>query len=125
MEYTLSAKTPLSSSIRQDQNKSYCPDAAEGASPDAAIKLLSIGRMYQQNPKLATVAITEGNDVLMLKDAGRKPVIASSAHNIHHVYFENRQVSSSMCLPYKGTAGVARNELFSCRLHAGQQLVSE
>jgi hypothetical protein len=95
MEYSLYAQTSLTPSIRQVQNNSYCPDAAEDVSADASIKLLSIGRMYQKQQKLAVVAVTEANDVLMLRDAGRKPVIAPSAHRIHHVSFENRQVSST------------------------------
>jgi hypothetical protein len=92
MEYSLYSKANHKTSIRQVQNNSYCPDAADSITSDVSIKLLSIGRMYQQHQKLAAVAITEGNDVVMLRDAARKPIIASSAHNIHHVYFENRQV---------------------------------
>ena len=96
LEYSLIAKAPLASSIRQVQNNTFCPDAASSASSDVSIKLLSIGRMYQQHQKLAAVAVTEGNDVVMLRDSARKPVVTSSGHNILHVYFENRQVLVSV-----------------------------
>ena len=97
LKYSLYPKSVQDATIRQVQNNTFCPDAAGSASPDASIKLLSVGRMYQQHQKLAAVAVTEGNDVLMLRDAARKPVVASSAHNILHVYFENRQVRPVRC----------------------------
>lgn len=94
MEYSLSTKSPQSSSIRQLANATYCPDDADSGSPQTSIKLLSIGRVYPKHNKLAVVAVTEANDVVMLKESGRKPIILRSKRNIHHVHFENRQVST-------------------------------
>lgn len=70
---------------------SFCPNST-AHDPEASIKLVTLGKVYPKQRRLAAVAVTEADTVLMLRDKGLPPVTASSPAAVHHVQLDHRQV---------------------------------
>eukprot|EP00892_Ulva_mutabilis_P010143 jgi/Ulvmu1/7500/UM037_0044.1 len=91
LEHPASTRSQAPISMRQLPATSYCPNAT-AHEPEASIKLVALGKVYPKQRKLAAVAVTEDNVVLMLRDKGQPPVTASATSAVHHVQLEQRQV---------------------------------
>lgn len=91
LEHPASTRTQARLTLQPVMDNSYCPDSVT-PEPDASIKLITLGKVYPKQRKLAAVAVTEANAVLMLRDKGRPPIAASGTSAIHHVQLEHRQV---------------------------------
>jgi hypothetical protein len=87
--------TPVGS-VSPIPNNSYCPPCEAPSEPQKAIALLSIGKIVPKQRKLAVVAVTASNEVLMLRDRGRHPLTTQVDSLVLHVYHENRQARRSL-----------------------------
>lgn len=91
LEHSASSRVETPLDMHALEAKSFCPNST---TPDAeaSIKLLTLGKVYPTQSKLAAVAVTEANRVLMLRDNGESPIIAHSGSPVHRVQLEHRQV---------------------------------
>lgn len=91
LEHGATARTEAPLTMRLLQGNSFCPNST-AQDPKSSIKMLTLGRVYPKQRKLAAVAVTEADSVLMLREHNQAPVTAHSGSTILNVLLENRQV---------------------------------
>jgi hypothetical protein len=110
-------------SIVTIRNNSYCPPCESQGATRQSIKLVDIGRMLTKQRRIVGVAVTEANELLMLRDRQRDPIRTEIGANVLHVYHENKQVwlntsvaQAGDAVSHRQTRSQAQGEVMSDRI---------